>query len=258
MKIETLEGIGTNVILDVFNLSFSDYFIPLKLTEEDLISKMLVDKINLNLSVGVFEQGQLIAFILHGIDNINDQKVVYNGGTGVIPNKRGKGLTKQMYRFILPLMVKEGVSKLTLEVISKNVQAIKSYKKIGFVEKKTLMCYKGDIKAVDKNVLVKIKNLDKYNWVLMRSFWDINPTWQNTIQSIQANKGKMIALGAYVENKMLAYLIYNPFNKRIQQIAVNRQYRQQGIASALIDELVKKEGYSIGVINVDENASSLN
>lgn len=53
---------------------------------------MLADKINLELSVGSFENGKLIAFILHRFDIINYPKVIYSGGTGVIPKKRGSGL----------------------------------------------------------------------------------------------------------------------------------------------------------------------
>jgi len=87
MEIKTLENIDKKDILHVFNKSFSDYFIPFKLTEEQLNSKMLADKTNLNLSVGVFENKNLIAFILHGFDKINNEKVIYNGGTGVIPKK---------------------------------------------------------------------------------------------------------------------------------------------------------------------------
>ena len=84
MEIRTLAGIDNIKILTVFNESFSDYFVPFKLTEEQLESKMIADKVDLELSVGVFENQKLIAFMLQGFDIINNQKVVYNGGTGVI------------------------------------------------------------------------------------------------------------------------------------------------------------------------------
>ncbi|MEJ2113072.1 MAG: GNAT family N-acetyltransferase, partial [Flavobacteriaceae bacterium] len=102
MEIRTLAGIDNIKILTVFNESFSDYFVPFRLTEDQLKSKIIADKIDLELSVGVFENGKLIGFILNGFDFINNQNVVYNGGTGVIPEKRGLGLTKQMYIFNLP------------------------------------------------------------------------------------------------------------------------------------------------------------
>ena len=110
MEIKSLTGTNCKDILNVFNNSFSDYFVPFKLTEEQLVSKMISDKTDLELSVGVFENQKLIAFILHGFDITNNQNVVYNGGTGVIPEKRGLGLTKQMYAFNLPVLEKKGIA----------------------------------------------------------------------------------------------------------------------------------------------------
>jgi hypothetical protein len=52
MEIKTLKGTSTKEILKVFNDSFVDYFIPFKLTEAQLVSKMLADKTDLSLSVG--------------------------------------------------------------------------------------------------------------------------------------------------------------------------------------------------------------
>ena len=170
MEIKTLENVNETDILKVFNHSFSDYFIPFKLTKEQLVSKMLADKTDLTLSVGVFKGGELISFILHGVDIINGQKVAYNGGTGVIPEERGLGLTKQMYQFILPYLNERGVSKLILEVINKNIQAIKSYTKSGFNTKRELVCYNGIAKTAYSNKSIEIKNLQNYQWSLMETF----------------------------------------------------------------------------------------
>lgn len=96
MEIRNLEQVKKSEILEAFNKSFSDYFVPFKLTEEPLEKKMVTDKIDLKLSVGIFEDKKLIAFILHGFDVIDNQKIIYNRGTGVIPEKRGFGLTKNL------------------------------------------------------------------------------------------------------------------------------------------------------------------
>lgn len=258
MEIKSLKGIDKKEILSVFNESFSDYFIPFKLTEEQLISKMIADKTDLELSVGVFENKKLIAFILHGLDTINNQKVAYNGGTGVIPQKRGSGLTRQMYLFNLPVLEKKGIDKIILEVISKNIQAVKSYKKSGFKTTRELACYKGNFTSTKTNKEVEIKDLQSYQWNQMESFWDINPTWQNSKKVIDKLKSDNISFGAYIKNQLVGYVIYNPKNKRIQQIAVSKIFRRNGIASNLITELVRKYGNSFSVINVDKKAENVN
>lgn len=257
MEIKTLKGVSKTDILNVFNTSFSDYFIPFKLSEEQLASKLLVDKTDLELSVGVFENGHLIAFILHGIDTFHNQKTVYNGGTGVIPEKRGAGLTKQMYRFILPFLTEKGIHKIILEVISNNVQAIRSYEKSGFKVHRKLVCYNGDISTHKINNGIEISVLLEYDWAVMESFWDMNPTWQNAISALNELQQNNISLGAYIENQLIGYVICNPSNNRIQQIAVSKDFRQKGIASSLCNALTHNNGSKFSIINVDENSRSI-
>ena len=257
MEIRSLEGIGNKDILNVFNESFSDYFVPLKLTSKQLTSKMIADKTDLQLSVGVFENQKLIAFILHGFDTINNQKVVYNGGTGVIPEKRGSGLTKRMYSFNLPILKKKGIDKIILEVIAKNTQAIKSYEKSGFKTVRELVCYKGEFIPNKTNEEVVIKELQTYPWKIMESFWDINPTWQNSKKVITKLRTENTALGAYLKKQFVGYIIYNPETKRVQQIATHKDFRKKGIASSLINELAKKHGNTFSIINVDKKAESV-
>ncbi len=258
MEIKTLKGIDKKDILNVFNLSFSDYFIPFKLTKEQLTSKMLADKTDLNLSVGVFENKNLIAFILHGFDKINNEKVVYNGGTGVVPEKRGSGLTKQMYHFILPILIENGIDKLQLEVITENTQAIASYEKSGYQIQRALVCYKGEIHIPKTNKDLHIKKLQDYNWDVMESFWDIYPTWQNSKNVVNELKDNNISLGAYLENQLVGYIIYNPNSRRIQQIAVSSNFRHKKIASTLIREIIETYGNSLSIINVDKSSKSVN
>lgn len=257
MEIRSLKGIDNKYILNVFNASFSDYFIPFKLTEEQLISKMKADKTDFELSVGVFDNQKLIAFMLHGIDTINKQKVVYNGGTGVIPENRGAGLTKQMYRYVLPVLEKKGIDKIKLEVIKKNIQAIKSYEKIGFKTTRELACFKGDTKSTKSNSDIYIKELKSYPWKLMESFWDINTTWQNSKKVMSEFLEDNDSFGAYFENELVGYVILSPKSKRIQQIAVHKDFRKIGIASELMTELVKKYGNPFSIINVDKKADNV-
>lgn len=259
MDIKTLKNISVKKITDTFNLSFSDYFIPLHLTPEQLSSKMSADKINLDYSVGIFDNENLIAFILHGTDIIESKSVVYNGGTGVIPEKRGQGLTKQMYDFILPVLKKEGVDYLVLEVISKNIQAIKSYEKVGYKIVRELRCYKGNISEKNKSSHIDIRKLNFYDWKLMESFWDFIPTWQNSSHIIEEglnNNNK--SFGAYIDKLLIGYIIYNPDSKRIQQLAVHKNYRRTKIASTLITKVIKESGRELSIINIDKDSEPIN
>lgn len=257
MEIKSLVGIEHTDILNVFNESFSDYFVPFQLTEGLLKSKMVADQTDLELSVGAFENQNLIAFILHGWDTIKSQKVVYNGGTGVIPSKRGNGLTKRMYLFSLPVLQKRGVDKIVLEVISQNIQAIKSYEKSGFTKTRELACFKGNFKSNRTNKDLKIRPLLAYPWKTMESFWDINPTWQNSKNAMNTLRTVNTSFGAYLDNQLVGYLIYNSQSRRIQQVAVDKDFREKGIASTLLSNLSEEYRNSLSVINVDKKAKSM-
>ncbi len=257
MEIKTLEGIAIKDILTVFNASFSDYFIPFNLTEEQLHSKMIADKVHLDLSVGVVENENLIAFILHGFDTINGENILYNGGTGVIPKKRGSGFTQQMYNFILPLLREKGVDKLFLEVISENIPAIKSYKKCDFKIERELVCYKGEIRIPKTNKNIDIKKLNDYNWEVMESFWDILPTWQNSKRVVNELRDSYISLGAYMQNQLIGYVICNPKNKRVLQIAIDKKFRKNRIASTLVSKLIAQYGNTLSIINVDKSSKTI-
>ncbi len=258
MEIKTLVGIDKKDILKVFNESFSDYFIPFQLSQEQLNLKMLADKTELNLSVGVFENENLIAFIFHGFDKIDNEKIIYNGGTGVIPEKRGSGLTKQMYQFILPILKENGIDKLQLEVITENIQAIKSYKNSGYKLERELVCYKGEINISNTNDRIEIKKLHNYNWNIMESYWDIYPTWQNSNNVLNELKSSTISFGAYLENQLVGYVIYNPSNNRILQIAVSKNFRQKKIASTLFRKIIETYTNSLSIINVDKSSKCIN
>lgn len=253
MEIKSLKGTATKEIASVFNHAFSDYFVPLKMNEDQLRAKMLADNTDLELSIGVFEDGNPIAFMLHGYDTIDGQRIVYNGGTGVIPDKRGTGLTKKMYEYSLPVLTEKGIDKVILEVITNNIQAIKSYERSGFVKKRELACFKGEFTADKFNKEVVIKELSGYNWSELESFWDITPTWQNSKSTLDKTQVSDNSIGAYIEDKLVGYAVYKPSTKRLQQIAVCKDHRRQGIATELVTNLASNDP-NITVINVDKKA----
>ncbi|MDH6308555.1 ribosomal protein S18 acetylase RimI-like enzyme [Dysgonomonas sp. PFB1-18] len=258
MKIKTLSGTSIEQITRTFNQAFSDYFVPIVLTMEQLQSKMKADNVNLDYSVGVFDNEELIAFILHGTDVVDNKHVVYNGGTGVIPTQRGQGLTKQMYEYILPVLKDRGIDYLVLEVISKNIQAIKSYEKTGYTVSRMLKCYKGKADLNGEAKDIEIKSLSNYDWVSMQSFRDFIPTWQNSMRTAEEMKATNKSFGAYADNQLTGYIIYNPNSKRIQQIAVHKDFRRRGIASALISVMVKDIGNEFSIVNIDDRSEPIN
>lgn len=256
MEMRTLADCSMEELLSAFNQSFSDYFVPLQLTPEQLENKLRSENVDLAFSTGAFEHNKLCGFILHASDIIDDRRVVYNAGTGVIPTHRGQALTRRMYEFILPVLVKEKINSLVLEVINQNKAAIRSYEQVGFEVKRKLLCYKGEIKT-STGQAITIKPLGVYDWSLLKNFWDFPPTWQHSVNVLERSKKTTLSYGAYIEDRLVGYIVYNPLNKKVMQFATDPQFRRKKIASGLFCHVIPA-ATTVSVINVDESSAATN
>ncbi|NQX39525.1 Ribosomal protein S18 acetylase RimI [Pedobacter steynii] len=255
LQFKNLENIPPDILLETFNESFSDYFVRLQLTREQLERKLISDSIDLSLSAGVFESEKLIGFILHGIALVNGEKAAYNAGTGVIPSKRGQQLTKLMYQFILPSLEAAGVKNCYLEVMEQNIQAIKSYESAGYGIHRTLICFKGIPQIQEDRKQHPILALKEMDWDKWTSFWDWQPSWQNAITALKNIGSGNHSIGIHLDEKLVAYASYNPQNNRISQFAVAKDYRNQGLGTALFQYIFNANKTEISLINVDATAT---
>ncbi|MGE8291877.1 MAG: GNAT family N-acetyltransferase, partial [Sphingobacterium sp.] len=89
MKIRQLTQSDIPQLLQTINGAFKDYIVPFQLDIEQLRQKISMEDIQLTWSVAAFAENKLVAFMMHGLREIDRQLVVYNGGTGVLPEFRG-------------------------------------------------------------------------------------------------------------------------------------------------------------------------
>lgn len=257
VEIKNLKGISTSQILEIFNESFSDYLVPMNLNLDQLESKLYTENINWDFSIGVFLDQNLVGFILHFDDFENVKKVLYNGGTGVIPSQRGNRWTQKMYDQFLPILHENGIEEIVLEVLAENEKAVKAYQKTGFETERIVKCFKGPIpKDLQENKEIEIQEISTPKWDTFQSFWDVLPTWQNNPSVLDRTSTKKI-LGAYLDGKLVGYLAFNPTTKRLNQLAVDPHHRRKYIAETLLGHAGKDETADFVVLNVDEDAVGL-
>lgn len=256
MHIRRLTQQDKTSLLKTFNDAFVDYIVPFKLNEEQLEFKITQENIQLEWSIGVFEEENLVAFIMHGVREINSKKSIYNAGTGIIPKHRGQGLIGKMYDYILPYLKEEQAEKIVLEVIENNLPAIRSYEKNGFVVNRKLLCFGGKIKTQASTNPIKIEEMKTLPWEVLQTFWDVIPSWQNDNQSMETVKQE--AFGSFVNDELVGYIIFNSKGKKISQIAVAPNFRRRGIGTQLMEQVGKrllKEEARIN--NIDERAQNV-
>jgi len=252
VQIRDLSSISISELVQVFNLAFADYAIPISLTVELMELKIVQEHIQLNLSVGIFDEDKIIGFILTGVLWLDGYFNVYNAGTGVIPQYRGQEWTKKMYAFLDQKLKSVQVKQHQLEVLTTNKKAIHLYTTLGFKISRTLSCYKGFIARHEINPKIKIieeANIEKH---VLKTFWTIEPAWQYSLASLDKTNSSNTILGAYLDGILLGYAIINFHKSRILQIAVHEKYRRQGIGSAIMTNILNQfNSKEVTMINVD-------
>ncbi len=251
MIIQELSKSTIEEVLTSFQLAFSDYFVAVRPTLEQFQFNNKSYNTDFELCVGAYENELLVGFILHAFKIKNGNGILYNAGTGVIPNNRGNQLTLKMYEYILPKLKEKGISKIYLEVITQNQAAINSYSKIGFKTTRNFDCFRGNLSTqkIDSNLV--INELHEINWDILSSFWDFEPTWQNAKEAVFNCKSELLIFGAFQESILVGYLIYNPKTSKIMQFATHKEKRNQKICSQLFYHLSKQIDNEVFVTNVD-------
>src|SRR5690606_26990641 len=87
-------------LYDAFLAAFADYILPIKITREEFAIKFKREGVEPTFCAGAYHGRQLVGFVLTGLGERQGKPTAYNAGTGVLPEHRGHGLTKQLYRFM--------------------------------------------------------------------------------------------------------------------------------------------------------------
>ena len=244
LRFQTLDGHDLVDLCSTFNEAFANYFTKVHMDPQKLEEKILNDGVRMDLSVGAFDEDQLVGFILHAYDIKDGFPICYNAATGVIYSHRGQQLTNRMYDFAFPLLKNAGTKGCVLEVITENAPAIKVYERAGFAINRQLDCYRDTL---------TIKEKDDNGSIVELAGWDWEPSWQNDRSACGNSRSFLQTLAFELGGKLIAYVIYHPLQNRIVQFAVDPGHRRKGIASKLFRYLRNRMKEGTMIINVDHN-----
>ena len=241
--------------------AFADYVIPFALSEAQFRNHIKLNAVDLELTIGCEENGRLVAFSLNGFGSWNGKRTVYDAGTGVVPTHRRRGLSRAMFEMMVPVFTESGIEQFLLEVVTTNAGAITLYKNLGFRTVRELALLQRDTPLDRAATLpddVKIREIAEPDWSVVSSFWDAQPSWQNSSDAIKRSIANKRIAGAFVEDRCVGYVVSSPKFGRIAQLAVEPGHRRTGIGTALIlaiqDEMA--DGFSMQVINIDKASTS--
>lgn len=237
--------------------AFSDYVFPFALTEMQFRNHINVNGVDLNRTIGCLDGEKLIGFSLNGFGEWLGRETFYDAGTGVIPSKRRQGISEAMFERMLPDFVELGIEQCLLEVVTSNTGAIKLYEKLDFhpVRELALLQFEEGLgQPVVQPNDVEIRDLSEPDWQHLATFWDGQPSWQNSIDAQIRTHSLKRRLGAFVGDECVGYIIFSNNFGRLAQIAVAHEHRNRGIGSFLLEHMRSETaaGYSGQVINIDK------
>lgn len=131
-QFRALQEISLQQLADCFNLAFSDYEVPTRLTPESLKHYLTASAVDLSLSFGAFCQNELVGFILNSKGIYHSETVVFDAGTGVVPEHRGKKVFSLLFDHTVQELKRCNISKYYLETLQTNHHAVSIYQKKGF------------------------------------------------------------------------------------------------------------------------------
>ncbi|MCL1973838.1 MAG: GNAT family N-acetyltransferase [Bacteroidetes bacterium] len=242
MEIRSLEKTNFETIAKACMQAFSDY--EIQLNAEELKTMWKRRGFSPDLSFAAFEGEDIAAYTLNGIGNFNGIAMAYDTGTGTLKRYRGQGWATKIFEYSIPYLKAANINHYLLEVLQHNTKAVSVYQKIGFEVTREFNYFmwkneelKNDIKRI--KVPCSIEKIDIEKHAYIQDFWDFYPSWQNSFESIQRTREDFISLGASAEGKLVGYCVFEPVSGDITQIAVDKSYRRNGIASLLLHEAEK-------------------
>lgn len=255
-----LSNIDHSMLLETNLEAFSDYIVPLQVTEKQFENHLAQNNIKLDLSVGAFKDDNLVGYTLNGFGLWNGKQTAYDGGTGVIPNYRRMGIGKSMFEFLLPKLREIGVEQMLLEVISNNTKAVNLYRKLGFLETRRLLMFE-QTNSIEPAIPAdfEIRQVESLDWQHIQTFWDKQTSWQFSIESVKRKLSPKILFGAFIDDKCVGYSILYQSTGTISQIAVEKEFREKKIATMLLAEMQKyiEKDKKLRFSNVDRELNSL-
>jgi len=234
--LRSLESETFEAIHAAFAEAFSDYIVRLSPTLDGLREMLTRRGWVPELSVGVYDGEQLVAFTLNGLDGTTG----YDSGTGVIPSHRRAGLARQTMEWSRTRLRDAGATRYVLEVLEANTPAAALYRDCGFDVTRRLQCWTYESDSDSGKVRTAAQRTITPEWC------DVEPAWQNTTASLHRARDPYELLG-----DADSYAVVFPSNGDLAQLAVDPAHRRKGHGRSLLAAAHTLAGKPLRIMNVD-------
>lgn len=216
---KSLKNVSYNEIAKCLNIAFSDYYLPIQLTEKELQTYFEMSGVDKELSYGAFLDNEMVGFIFNSCNIYNKQKAVFDVGTGVIPEHRGNKVFTNFFKFTEQQLQKHQIEKYYLEVLQQNDKAISSYKKQGFTVTREFSILKYS-NHTEETVDARMEYMDFIDFDLNKvSHCNcVEPSYEHSNNILKINPNFYSVAYRQKNNTISAFCIFSKEDGRILQL----------------------------------------
>ena len=227
----SLQETSLEQITQCFNSAFSDYEQSICFTPESFKYYLTASNVDLSLSYGAFCGEQLVGIILNSSGIYNSQDVVFDAGTGVIPEFRGKKVFSALFDYTCQQLQQHNIGKYYLEVLQTNHSAVAIYTKKGFriAREYSVLVATGGQNAGQVDVTLYA------DFAAFSTEYSVAPSYEHTTHTVNQNP----QLFEVMSLQGRAYCIYAKRNGEIIQMHYNDLEGLKQVMSALTDRYPK-------------------
>jgi len=235
--------------------AFSDYQANMNVSQDRFRERLVRDGVQMQLSAAAFANDEIVGFYINGIGQWKARATAYDAGTAVLPKYRARGITTRLFEFLLPHLEMRGVEQYLLEVITTNTPAVNLYQKLGFTKTRTLAVFRATEPLLPRSApaTVELQDVQQPDWPLYQSFWDAQPSWQNSIEAVKRIPSAVQIIAAFVERECVGYGILHRSTGNLMQLAVSPAHRRKHVGSSIVSALQNRlnSGEQLKATNID-------
>jgi ribosomal protein S18 acetylase RimI-like enzyme len=196
----------------LWNEGFSGYYVDLTLALDGYLARLRADCLSPGLSLAAYVAGAPAGFLLNGVRASRAGQTAWNGGTGVAPAFRGRGVGRALVAAALRVYRELGVRVATLEAVARNAPAIALYRRFGYEVCDRLVVMKQE-GALAEHAFVAhggaaytSRQVAPYE-VGALAFYRTTTPWQTQWQSVQAAGGRGV-VAADAAGRVSGYALF--------------------------------------------------
>lgn len=244
-----LAGANFGALVAAFNDAFSDYLVPMRVTEPRLREICARRGVVLELSPAAFEGERIVAYTLNALGTWNGVPSAYDAGTGVAPSHRRRGLARELLEVSFPALRARGATQMILEVLEQNERAVALYRALGFEVTRRLQCWRYNGAAELDGEVVEVDVDD-----VPIDFCDVAPSWQNSLDAVRRSGDDRRVIAT---SDGAGYAIVHAATGDLAQLAVDPARRRHGLGTRLLCHAAALSAQPLQILNVDASSPAI-